>query len=284
LGKFGIFIVLFLTLVFSMAGSGCTLADTSRLKVVTTTSLLTHIVEQVGGDRVEVTNFILPTQHPGDFDVKPGDIKKLADADLFFWHNWPGEVFVSGLIESADNPDLTVVAIEIKGNWMTPSVQQEAADEVAIALSRVDNQNVKAYEKGAAEYKEIVTAKTTEISTLTDVDFSSIKILVSFWQVGFASWVGFDVISTYGPAELTISDTRELVDKGRKAGVILVVDNLQSGRDTGKTLAEELGAERVILSNFPGGYGSGGTWEEEIDYNINLILETVDQIKKSSGE
>ncbi|MEE8413551.1 MAG: metal ABC transporter substrate-binding protein [Dehalococcoidales bacterium] len=264
-----------LTLVFGLILGGCAPAETSRIKVVTTTSLLTYIAEQVGGDKIEVVNFILPAQHPGDFDAKPGDIQKMADADLFLWHNWPGEIFVPGLIDSADNPDLTVVAVDIKGNWMTPKVQLEAADKVAAALSQVDSRNSDAYQQGATEYKKAVSAKEAEIAKLTEANFTDVKVLVSFWQAGFAAWAGLDVIGTYGPAPLNINATRELVDKGKEAGVTLVIDNLQSGREAGKAMAEELGAERVILSNFPGGYEAGGTWEEEIDYNINLILEAL---------
>jgi len=282
MGKTGIFIVviLVLTLVSSLIPGGCTPEDTSRLQVVTTTSLLTYITEQVAGNKVEVVNFILPSQHPGDFDAKPGDIQRLADADLFLWHNWPGEVFVPELIESADNPDLNVVAIDIKGNWMTPPVQQEAANKIAVALSQVDSRNSDAYQQGAEDYNDAIDAKAAELKTLIEPGFSGVKVLVSFWQAGFAGWAGFDVIDTYGPAALTIDTTRELVDKGKKAGVTLVIDNLQSGRDTGKALAVELGAERVILSNFPGAYETSGTWEEEIDYNIDLILEAISRIDR----
>ncbi|MFC2015121.1 metal ABC transporter substrate-binding protein [Chloroflexota bacterium] len=273
----GVFIIILaLSLVFGLIPGGCAPAETSRLKVVTTTSLLTYITEQVGGDKVEVVNIIMPVQHPGDFDAKPADIQKLADADLFLWHNWPGEVFVPGLIESADNPGLNVVAVEIQGNWMTPQVQMEAANKVAAALSRVDSLNSDVYEQGADTYRDAVSAKEAEIRVkLVEADVSGIKVLVSFWQAGFAGWAGLDVIGTYGPARLTIDATRELVEKGREVGVTLVIDNLQSGRDAGKAVAGEIGAARVILSNFPGGYQAGGTWQEEIDYNIELILEAV---------
>ncbi|MFC1913649.1 zinc ABC transporter substrate-binding protein, partial [Chloroflexota bacterium] len=76
-----------------------------------------------------------PASHPGDFDASPGDIQKLADADLFLWHNWPGEVYVKGLLESANNPDLTAITVEVEGSWMTPPVVLKAVDKVVEALS-----------------------------------------------------------------------------------------------------------------------------------------------------
>ncbi len=78
--------ILVLGLVVSSFMGGCAPAETGQLKVVTSTSLLAQIVERVGGDLVDVVNIIPPAQCPGHFDVKPGDIQKLADADLFLMH------------------------------------------------------------------------------------------------------------------------------------------------------------------------------------------------------
>ncbi len=115
------------TLVLSLASIpvalSCSPTTAAGLKVVTSTSLLASAVERVAGDKVDVVNIIPPAQCPGHFDVKPGDIQKLADADLFLMHGWQGEKFSQGLIASANNPNLTVHKINIKGNWMTPPVQ-----------------------------------------------------------------------------------------------------------------------------------------------------------------
>ncbi len=129
------FLTILSVLVISVA-SGCAPVETSRLKVVTSTSLLTQIVEQVGGGLVDVVNIVPPSQHPAGFDAKPSDIRRLADADLFLLHGWPGEAFAEGLIASADNPDLNVVSIEVQGNWMITALQLEATDEVAAVLSQ----------------------------------------------------------------------------------------------------------------------------------------------------
>jgi zinc transport system substrate-binding protein len=96
------------------------------------------------------------------------------------------------------------------------------------------------------------------------------------WQAGFVKWAGLNIVATYGdPGSLTPKVVKELVDKGRQAKVSLIIDNLHSGRDAGKAIAEELGSERIILSNFPGGFENTETWEKAIDRNIELILEAV---------
>ncbi len=259
--------------------SSCSTTGTSKLKVVTSTSLITQIVERLGGDMVDVVNIVPPAQHPGDFNVKPGDIQKLADADLFLLHGWPGETFAEGLIASADNPDLTVVRIDIKGNWMTPPVQLEATDKVAAALSQVDTKNRSAYQQSAAELKDKIAAKEAEIKArLAQVNLRDVNVMGSFWQAGFVKWTGLNIVATYGdPDSLTPKVVKELVDTGREARVTLIIDNLHSGKDAGAGIAEELGCKRIILSNFPGGFDNTETWEKAIDRNIELILEAIAQ-------
>jgi len=236
-------------------------------------------VERVGEDKVEAVNIIPPAQCPGHFDVKPGDIQKLAEADLFLRHGWQGEKFSQALIASANNPDLVVVELDIKGNWMTPPVQLEAIDKIAVALSQVDAAGSSAYQKSAGEYKDKVTAKEAEIKDgLAEANLFGVNIMCAEMQAGFIKWAGFNVIATYGrPDSLTPQAVKELVDKGREGKVTLIIDNMQSGQDAGAGIAEELGSARVILSNFPGCFEDTETWEKAIDRNVELLLATIAQ-------
>jgi len=283
--KFRVFInsILALGLIISSLLSGCEAAETAQLKVVTSTSLIVQIVERVGGDMVDVVNIIPPAQCPGHFDVKPGDIQKLADADLFLLHGWQGEMFSQDLIASANNPDLTVATIDVKvgenTNWMTPPVQQAAVDRIVAALSEVDAENAAAYQELAAEYKDSITAKEAEIEArLAEENLASINVMCVDMLVGFIQWTGLNIITTYGePDSLTPQVVQELVDTGREENVALIIDNLQSGQDAGAGLAEELGCARIILTNLPGGFDDTETWEKAIDYDIELILEVIAQ-------
>jgi len=275
--------VLVLSLVIASILSGCETAKTSQLKVVTSTSLIVQIVERVGGDMVDVVNIIPPAQCPGHFDVKPGDIQKLADADLFLLHGWQGEMFSQDLIATANNPALTVVNINVKvdenTNWMTPLVQQAAIDKITTALSEIDSENTTVYQELAAEYKDSITAKEAEIEArLAKEDLASINVMCSDQLPGFVQWTGLNIVATYGESDLlTPQVVQELVDTGLEENVTLIIDNLQSGQDAGAGLAEELGCARIILTNFPGGFDNTETWEKAIDYDIDLILEAIAQ-------
>ncbi len=271
---------LVLALLVSLLAGSCTPAGTGKLTIVTNTSLLTYIVQQVGGGRVDVVEMVPPSQHPGNFDAKPGDIQKLAGADFFFVHGWPGETYVPRLVAAANNPELKLVTISVAGSWMTPEVQRAATDKVAATLSEADTPNSETYQQRAAAYKERVATEEARIKTrLAQANLASVKAIGAFWQADFIKWTGINVIATYNdaPDSLTPQVVKDLVDKGKVDNVTLIIQNLQSGPEAGKAIAEELGCQRIILTNFPGGFDNTETWEKAIDYNIKLMLEAIAQ-------
>jgi zinc transport system substrate-binding protein len=259
---------------FVSALIGCSTTDTTRLKVITSTSIIASLVEQVGGSRVDVVNIIPPAQCPGHFDVKPGDIQKLADADLFIMHGWQGEKFSESLIASANNPRLVTYKIDVEGNWMTPSVQLEATDKITTILCQTDDKNSSIYQESALKYKDTVNTKSNELKgKLEQANLDKIPVLCDEQQAGFVKWVGLNIIGTYSrPENLTPQVLKELIDKARTANVTFVIENLQSGHDAGKGIAAELGCNKITLSNFPGGFENTDTWEKAIDRNVELIL------------
>jgi zinc transport system substrate-binding protein len=269
--------ILVISLVLVSILTGCSPTNNSKLKVVTSTSLLAYIAQQVGDDLVDVINLIPPTQHPGDFNVKPSDIEKLANARLFLLHGWPGEGYADKMIASAANPNLTVFKANVNGNWMTPPVQLAAIDKVENILSQVDTKNASAYLKSAEEYKQRVATKESDIKAkLVKVNISQVNVIASGMQADFLKWAGLNVVATYiDPKSLTPQIVKELVDQGKEANVSLIVDNLQNGKDAGKAIAEELGIKAINLSNFPGGFPDTDTWEKAIDRNVELILEAI---------
>jgi len=259
---------------FLLAIFGCAAKEGKKLKVAAGTSLIAGIVQEVGQDKVEVVTIVPPAVCPGHFDLKPGDVQKLADAKLFFRHDWQGKMFTQDLIASVHNKDLQVVEVAVPGNWMAPPVQKEAVQKIAAILKEKDPANQTWYTQNAERLLSLIESKGRENrEKLAAVDA---KVICSDMQAGFLKWAGFDVVDTYGrPEELNPQKLQGLIEKGKQAGVKLVVDNLQSGPDAGKGLAEELGAVQVTISNFPGGLPQTDTWAAALDKNVELLLEAL---------
>jgi zinc transport system substrate-binding protein len=278
-----IFIILVLA-IFPVLNA-CNRDENPSLRVATSTSLIEYIVEQIGGNRVEVINLVPPNLHPGNFDIKPGDIENLADAKLFLLHGYPGEAYADKLIVAANNPDLIVARVSIDGNWMIPSVQSAAAEKIAGILSEIDPDNADFFESATENYKQRIQVKEREITNrLSDAAAGETNVIVSIRQADFLTWAGFNVVATFGVTQsLTPQLIQELVEQGRASQAVLVVNNLQDGKDAGKAVAEELSAENVNLSNFPGGLDNTETWEQALDRNVTILLDAITRVNAEAN-
>src|SRR5260370_40003970 len=59
-----------------------TAAAADKIKVATSFSVLGDMVKQIGGDRVEVTNFVGPNGDAHVYEPPPGDAKTLAGSKI----------------------------------------------------------------------------------------------------------------------------------------------------------------------------------------------------------
>lgn len=254
--------------------AGCKTETKPSLRIATSTSLLANIVQQIGGSHVDVLNVVPPNQHPGNFDAKPGDIKKLTEARVFLLHGWPGEGYADKMIAAANNPNLTVKKIVVEGNWMIPNIQATATEAAMNTLIEIDAANAKDYQASAKAYQERIQLTETEIKDkLAQANAAGVKVIASARQADFLEWAGFDVVGTFQNAQtLTPQTIKELIDTGRLSGVRLVVNNLQDGADAGKPIAQELDIPGVNLSNFPGGFSGTETWVKAINFNVQQLL------------
>jgi zinc transport system substrate-binding protein len=245
------------------------------------TSLISNIVQDVAEDRLEARTLIPPGTCPGHYDVKPSDIEALANSKALFIHNYQQNYEnITGLIEAAENPGLNITVINITGNWMTPPVQAEAVDKIAQALGEIDPENAAYYEGKADERAQAILAYGEDVKErLRGTGVEEVKVICAEMQAGFIGWAGFNITATYGrPEELSPADVEQLVIDAKEAGVALVIDNLQSGATaTSGTMAQDIGAIQVTISNFPGGLENTETWEKAIDKNVDLLLEALNE-------
>jgi hypothetical protein len=92
-------------------------------------------------------------------------------------------------------------------------------------------------------------------------------------------------VATYGrPEDLSVAEVEKLINQAKQAGVALVIDNLQSGGTaTSETMAQDIGAIQVTISNFPGGFEGTESWEKAIDKNVDLLLEALTEWRQQYG-
>ena len=269
--------------------TGPSLAEQTVVKVniMTGSSLITNIIQDVADGKVETRTLIPPGVCPGHYDVEPSDIEALANSQAIFIHTFQQNYEnVTGAIEAAENPDLIIMAINVTGNWMVPQVQAEAVGKIAQALGEIDPENAAYYQEKAAERAQAILDKGEEVEgRLLGAGLEGVKVICADMQQGFVKWVGFDVVATYGrPEDLTPAEMKELIDTAKEAGVALVIDNLQSGAATvGAAMEQDIEAIPVTISNFPGGLENTETWEKAIEKNVDLLLEALTEWREQYG-
>ncbi len=264
-GRWSAIIVFVFYCLFSI---GYTKTSTKHPKVAVTTSLIGSIVKTVGKDKVEVTTIVPGGMCPGHFDVKPEDIRALSDARLLLYHGF--ESWIKDLVNSVENRYLLKKVIETKGSWMVPKNHIQIVDEITKILCEVDSVNGFWYRKNSNSFKQEIDTVRLEIEKLSE-QIQGTKVVCVEYQEEFLKWLGLKIIATYGrPSELTSRQIMGVIKKARTHDVMLVVDNLQSGKDAGKQIAEEISATHITLTNFPLG-----------DSYIDALKENVDEILKA---
>jgi len=234
--------------VAGLAG-GCARSSGRRPSIVASTTLISTIVEAVAPGRFAVTTIAPAGLCPGHFDLKPSDVAAANNARLILNHGW--ETWYASLEKAIVPPGPRRVTLSTQGNWMIPELQKQAAVEIAALLAEVDTPLADTYRLAVARYQSEVDSVAAAVRAML-AGKELPPVIASEQQAPFLKWLGFQVVATYGRAEdFTAQELTRLARVASGSGVKLVVDNLQSGPDTGEPLADGLGAKHVTLTNFP---------------------------------
>ena len=236
-------------LLFGVAVLGCAQPKTKRISVVASTTLISAIVQAVGGDRFAVTTIAPAGLCPGHFDLKPSDVTAANYAKLVLNHGW--EAWYPALAKAIVPPGPRRVTLATQGNWMIPGLQKQAAVEIARLLGELDTVRADTYQLAAARYQaDVDSAAAAARALLAGKELPA--VIAAEQQSPFVAWLGFRVVAPYGRAEdFSAQEMTRLARVATDSGVKLIVDNLQSGPDAGKPLAEALKVKHVTLTNFP---------------------------------
>jgi zinc/manganese transport system substrate-binding protein len=90
--------------------SGAAEPGTGPLRVVTLTTVLTEIAQEVGGGEVDVTGLVQPGVDPHTFNPSPADVRLVVDADLVLASGLNLESYLDRLVASV-GPKGRVVAV-----------------------------------------------------------------------------------------------------------------------------------------------------------------------------
>lgn len=285
-------------------------ADSEKVKVTTTTTMITDLVRQIGGDLVLVRGLMGPGVDPHLFQAKDSHIDMLREADVIFYHGLHLEgrmqdMFVDfasikkhvyRVTKSIPEGKL-LVTTDFGGHpdphvWFDVELWASCIDEVVKGLGTVDPGNKPIYEKRGETYR----AKLTKLDAWAESRVGELpkekRILFTSHDAFnyFANGYGFKVEALLGVStddEAGSSDVTHMVDLIRASPVkVLFTESSVSskGLEQIKEDAEaKIGGE--IFSDAMGELGKMegpkgaqydvGTYEGMIKHNVNTIVDAI---------
>ena len=139
------------------------------IRVVTTIGMITDIVQNVGGDRVNATGLMGPGIDPHLYKASVGDVARLAGADLIFYNGLHLEGKMAGVLERMQDQIKTVAVTrdidravllappEFEGAydphvWFNVTLWMKAVERVRDTLVEVDNGSAELYRANTKDY------------------------------------------------------------------------------------------------------------------------------------
>lgn len=243
--------------------------DDGRLRVVTTVSPITSIVQNVGGDHISLTGIVPEGTNSHTFEPAPSDARKLADADLIIVNGLNLETPTLELAEANKPDDTPILKLgdntidedeyvfdfsfpEDQGDpnphlWMNPEYAMRYAELVRDELVRLDPENADAYRDNAERYLERLRELDSAIQEAVDTIPPENRRLLTYhdsWAY-FARRYGLDVIGAVQPSDFSEPSAREVarvIDQVRDANVPAVFGSEVFSSEVLEQIAREAGA------------------------------------------
>lgn len=289
----------------------CTGSISAKLPVVTTTTMITDLVKDVGGDRIEVNGLMGPGVDPHLYKATAGDVRSLQKADLIFYNGLYLEGKIGDVLIKLSRKGKKVYAIsegipeerlleppEFAGHydphiWFDPLMWSDAVNVVVEGLSLSDPKNATYYqssgERITKRYKELFDWAAAELQKVSPAQRILITSHDAFNYFGRAfdfRVVGVQGIST--STEAGLADIAKMVDFIRENNVkaIFVESSVSQAtisrisNDAGVKIGGELFSDAMgIPGETETRHGDTydlGTYEGMLKHNIYRIVDALE--------
>jgi ABC-type Zn uptake system ZnuABC Zn-binding protein ZnuA len=241
-----------------------------RPVVVVTTSLIATAVRDVAGDAVDVETLMPAGTCPGQFDLEPQQVRRVRTAVLVIRHDMQG--FLDTRFAAVGVPADAVIAPAFGEPYNVPTNYAEYCARIAAELARrvpavaaVSGPRVAAIRAEAGRTAEGMRRRAQPLA--------GVPVVAAAFQAGFLRWLGLDVVATFPPADDPPPGLLQTaIATGRAHGAALVVGNEQNGRRVPAAIAQALGVEVAMLSNFPA-RSAAGAYDELVETNLKVLLD-----------
>jgi manganese/zinc/iron transport system substrate-binding protein len=274
-----------------------------EIRVVTTTGMVTDVVEHVGGERVDVEGLMGPGVDPHLYKATEGDVIRLAEADVVFYNGLHLEAKLAEVFErmggsvrtvavTDGTPRSRLIASAAFGAaydphvWFDVRLWMDAAREASDALARLDpahaatyRANSKAYLADLAELDRYVRRRVGEVPRPRRVIITAHDAFNYFGRA-----YGFEVRGLQGISTVTEAGTGDIQDLAdfivdRRIPSIFVESSVSSRtieavEEAVRARGFDVGIGGSLFSDAMGDPGTpSGTYVGMVRHNVDTIVE-----------
>lgn len=107
-------------------------AQDSKIKVITSTSIIADVAQNVGGDFIELSAIVPPNTDVHAFDPSPSDMVNVSDADLILINGIGLEAFLEKLLDNVSDIEAVVISNGIEILPFSDEHEDENHDAIGI--------------------------------------------------------------------------------------------------------------------------------------------------------
>jgi len=283
-----------------------TIAEAKKLTIVTSTTDMASLTQEVGGDKVNVDSIAKGYQDPHFVEAKPSFLLKLRQADLLISVGLQLEIgWLPPLISQSGNPRIQVGAsgyldasqfaeiLEIPqgtvtraegdvhplGNphyWLDPDNGRRIARGIANKLADMDPTEGAYFQQRFQDFEKRLLAAEQKWDAQMK-PFRGRKVVTYHRSFpNFAKHFGLDVIGYVEPRPgipPTPSHTLELIQLMKRENCKVILVEPYFDLKTPQSIGRETGAQVVVYLPSVGGEKEVTTYFELFDYDIALLTK-----------
>jgi ABC-type Zn uptake system ZnuABC Zn-binding protein ZnuA len=262
---------------------------------VTTLTVLADLIQNVGGDKVDVKALVPPGGEVHTYQPTPDDVKSVARARIVFYNGAHLEEWIDETIRSAGKPDLPIVVLSDglplimeSGHepnphlWLDVANAKTYVEKIRDGLSRVDGANAGYYADRTKSY--LVQLDELDRWILSEIDQipKARRKLVTFHDAFpyFAKRYGFSlhgVLVASPGKEPSARDLTALARRIRQERVPAVFAEAQFNPKAMEVLANDTGV-RVITNLYNDSLSTGpeaNTYIALMKHNMTQIVSAL---------
>lgn len=273
-----------------------------RLNIVTTIGMITDMVENIGGDHVEVHGLMGAGIDPHLYVASEGDVELLQNADIIFYNGLFLEAQMDEILKQiAERKTAVAVAEGIDESqllpwatyedefdphvWFDVQLWMQAAEAVRDTLVEVDATNAADYQANAERYLSELAELDTYVKEQAALVPAEQRVLITAHDAFhyFGRAYGFDVRGLQGistAAEAGTADVRALADfiVERQIPAIFVessvpVRNIEALQAAVRNRGYEVAIGGELFSDAMGSPGTPeGTYVGMVRHNVDTIV------------